>query len=98
MKLDECRKAIDAIDTKILDLLNRRAALSRKIGVIKTAAGLPVIDLHREDMVIRRIGRNSTGEVSLDTAVRIYGEILGESRRIQLSIAAEIAANGEPGK
>lgn len=95
MQLEECREKIDGIDEAILALLNRRASLSRHVGKLKASAGLPVIDLRREDVIIRRAVRDSEGEISPDAVVRIYGEILSESRRIQLAIAAEAAANGE---
>lgn len=88
MQLQECRKKIDAIDAEILRLLNRRAGLSKHIGQVKARAGLPVIDLHREDIILRRVVRNSAGEISPDAVERIYGEILAESRRIQIAIAA----------
>lgn len=95
MSLEECRDNIDAIDAEILDLLNRRANLSRQVGWIKAAAGLPIIDLRREDVVIRRVIQDNAGEISADAVARIYGEILSESRRIQITIAAEAAANAE---
>ena len=92
MQLEECREKIDAIDTEILRLLNLRAGLARGVGRIKASAGLPIIDLRREDVVLRRVARDSAGEISPDAVVRIYGEILAESRRIQLAIGAEAAA------
>ena len=95
MHLEECREKIDAIDAKILELLNRRATLSRRVGRIKASAGLPIIDLRREDIILRRVVRNSSGEMSPDSVERIYGEILAESRRIQLTIEAEAARNTE---
>jgi len=88
MHLKDCREKIDAIDAEILRLLNRRAGLSKQIGQIKSRAGLPVIDLHREDIILRRVVRNSAGEISPDAVARIYGEILAESRRIQIAIDA----------
>ena len=95
MHLEEYRKKIDAIDAEILRLLNQRAGLSRRVGGIKTRAGLPIIDLRREDIVLRRAVRDSAGEISADAVARIYGEILAESRRIQLAIEAEASANAE---
>jgi chorismate mutase/prephenate dehydratase len=85
---------MDAVDTEILALLNRRADLSRKIGMLKAGAGLPIVDADREDEVLRRIARENAGQISDETAIRIYGEILCESRRIQFAIAAEVAPNG----
>ena len=92
MQLEEYRRKIDKIDAEILDLLNRRARLSRNIGHIKASAGLAVIDLRREDVVIRRVLRDNAGQMSTDSIARIYGEILSESRRIQLTISAELNA------
>ena len=95
MQLEDCRTEIDAIDAEILGLLNRRAELSRRVGWIKASAGLPIIDLRREDVVIRRVLNESSGMISTDAIARIYGEILSESRRIQLAIAADAAVAGE---
>jgi monofunctional chorismate mutase len=89
MNLDEQRNKIDEIDTKIIGLLRQRASLSRKIGAIKSAAGLPIVDPDREDAVIRRLLAESKGELSRESIMRIYGEILAESQRIQLGIASD---------
>jgi len=98
MQLEEYRRKIDKIDAEILELLNQRASLSRNIGRIKASAGLAVIDLRREDVVIRRVVRDSAGQMSVDSIARIYGEILSESRRIQLTISAELNANAGAGQ
>jgi chorismate mutase len=94
MNLEQCRKVIDAVDTEILALLNRRADLSRKIGTLKAGAGLPIVDPDREDEVLRGISRENARQIRDEVAIRIYDEILCESRRIQFAIAAEIASNG----
>ena len=83
MKLEESRKKIDAIDTEILILLNRRAEVSKEIGVLKLGAGLPIVDNGREDDIIRRIARENDGTMQDKTVVEIYRAILSESRRIQ---------------
>jgi chorismate mutase len=98
MNLEQCRKVIDAVDTEILALLNRRAELSRKIGTLKSGAGLPIVDTDREDEVLRRIARENAGQIRDEVAIRIYDEILCESRRIQFAIVAEIASNREARK
>jgi chorismate mutase/prephenate dehydratase len=95
MKLDECRKVIDAIDTEILALLNRRANLSRRMGQIKLRAGLPILDEQREEMVLRRLMRDSEGDISDAALTNIYREILEESRRIQRGVTKEIISSGE---
>ena len=37
--LDELRRAIDAVDDELLDLLNRRAALTIEVGEVKRREG-----------------------------------------------------------
>jgi chorismate mutase/prephenate dehydratase len=85
MNIEECRKVIDAIDTEILVLLNRRASLSRRVGIIKMGAGLPIVDEVREDIVLRRIVRENPGDIGDRALASIYREILDESRRLQNS-------------
>src|SRR5687767_4123103 len=98
MKLDECRKRIDAIDIEILALLNRRAELSRRIGHIKTVAALPIVDPEREEIIVRRVIHENAGDISDRALTTIYREILTESRRIQSIVATELATSGEPKK
>ena len=93
--LDECRKTIDSIDTEILILLNRRAEISKKIGAIKLQAGLPLVDGERETEVIRKIIRENEGSLADDAAVRIYTEIIKESRQIQIDLAESVAHTGQ---
>ncbi|HVF30313.1 MAG TPA: chorismate mutase [Pyrinomonadaceae bacterium] len=89
MKLEEGRRIIDAIDTEIMTLLNRRAHISRRIGGIKARAGLPIADANREEDVMRKIIRENEGEIADQALVGIYREILQESRRIQDAVVLE---------
>ena len=91
MKLEETRKTIDAIDAEILSLLNRRAEVSRQIGVMKMSAGMPILDEGREEDILRRIARENDGAMQDKAVVGIYRTILEESRRIQESTCAEIS-------
>lgn len=95
MNLDECRKEIDEIDTQIVALLNRRGSIAKEIGMTKARAGLPIIDRQRESEILAKVTRQSEGEVDDAMVMRIYGEILFESRRIQKDAINEIARNGE---
>lgn len=94
MKLEEWRAEIDEIDGEISQLLERRARVARKIGVLKAHAGIPVADPAREDVVIRRIKANASGVMSQDGLGRIYQRILQESRLIQAEAASVVNRNG----
>jgi chorismate mutase/prephenate dehydratase len=86
MRLEESRKQIDEIDSQIVELLNRRASVSRRIGELKTRAGLPVVDPEREEIVLRKIVRDNAGQIDPGSLMRIYREVLEESRRIQTTV------------
>lgn len=96
--LDELRKTIDAVDAEILSLLNRRAAIAKKIGRVKLRAGLPMVDANREVEVLRKIVRENEGTLDDAAAARIYTAIIGESRRIQTELAEAIANSRQLGK
>ena len=89
MTLEDCRKVIDAIDTEIVALLNRRAHLSQRIGLMKAVTGLPIIDESREEMVLRRIVRENDGDIDDAVLTSIYRDVLAESRRIQGAVAGD---------
>ena len=84
MSLQESRKKIDSIDEQIVTLLNRRAAEVKQIGRIKTAAGIPLVDPHREAEIYRRIAAENFGQIDNEGLMRIFEQIVSESRRIQL--------------
>lgn len=89
MGLQESRKKIDSIDEQIVTLLNRRAAEVKRIGRLKAAVGLPMIDAERESEVYRRIAAENFGQIDNDGLLRIFEQIVSESRRIQLQDPVE---------
>jgi chorismate mutase len=74
---------IDEIDNQILHLLNRRAAIAVQIGDTKHAAGLPVVELSREEAVIQRMIEASEGPLSPEAVKHLYTTIMQEMRRLQ---------------
>ena len=89
MNLQESRKRIDSIDEQIMMLLNRRAAEVKQIGRIKTAAGIPLVDAQREAEIYRRITAENFGQIDNDGLMRIFEQIVAESRRIQVQNTSE---------
>ena len=90
MGLQESRKKIDSIDEQIVILLNRRAAEVKRIGQLKSAAGIPLIDAKRESEIYRRITSENFGQIDNDGLMRIFEQIVAESRRIQLNGTSEL--------
>ena len=96
MNLQESRKKIDAIDEQIVALLNRRAAEVKEIGRLKAAAGLPTVDSERESDIYRRVTAENFGQIDNEGLMRIFEQIVAESRRIQAIESVGITELGEP--
>jgi len=55
------RKQIDLLDAELLRLLNERARIVLELAAIKKSSGLPAYDGQREQEVLDRICRKTTG-------------------------------------
>ncbi len=88
MSIEDWRKMIDEIDSGIVKLINERAVLCRKIGAYKRSLGLPVIDLKREQEILRNALSQSQGFISDEGLERIFRVVIKESRKIQIEAQA----------
>ncbi len=92
-QLGKLRKEIDAIDSQLLVLLNRRARLAQEIGRIKERNGRPVYAPERAEQLMRRLVSESEGPLD-ELAIRaIYREIMSASLALEKDTV--IAAEGE---
>ena len=53
-RIGELRLSIDACDAEIIELVQRRLAISREIGALRTAAGGTRLSLAREQQVLAK--------------------------------------------
>lgn len=77
------RSAIDAVDLRIIELLQERATLAREIGQVKRELGLPILDPAREGKIHRKLAAGQKGPMDTEQLFRIYQVIMEESRRLQ---------------
>ena len=77
------RNAIDAVDRRIIALLQERATLAREIGQVKKELGLPILDPAREGKIRKKIAQGPQGPMDAQQLTRIYEMIMAESRRLQ---------------
>jgi len=80
--LDDWRREIDALDTKLLRLLNQRAAIACEIAAIKVASSLPAYDGNRERQVLARVAEQNTGPLDQQSVTDIFAGIIRETRRL----------------
>ena len=82
-RLAECRQQIDAVDLRLLVLLNERTRIVEEIGRIKQDLSLPIYEPKREDQVFRNVTSNNKGPLSAEALKRIFERIIDEMRNIQ---------------
>lgn len=76
MNRNAIRRKIDALDARMIRLLNERLALAAEIGKLKRRRGDPIYVAEREDHVMRKVCARNKGPLK-DTALRaIYREIM----------------------
>ena len=81
--LEKIRKEIDALDSELLRLLNRRMELSMQVGRIKLSKSLPLFHPEREALISHRLSKLNPGPLSEESLCSIYREIFAASRLIQ---------------
>ena len=85
--LQECREAIDTIDTKLLELLNERMRVVERVGEIKKESGGAIYRPEREKAIIERLtqlSKESGGALNRSAIEAIFLEIFAVSRNLEL--------------
>jgi chorismate mutase len=93
--LEEYRVLIDAVDLRLLELLNERTRIVEGIGRVKREAKLPIYEPRREDQVFANVTSHNGGPLTPDAVKRIFERIIDEMRTIQ-RIRMESGVDGDP--
>ena len=99
-EMEALRLRIDAVDRRMVRLLNERAGCAIQLGRVKKRRGLPIYQPSREEEVLGNVQRSNGGPLESEALRRLFERIIDESRRIE-RIATERdgapgAAGGEP--
>jgi chorismate mutase/prephenate dehydratase len=83
-ELRRLRRRIDALDRRIVTLLNERAELGREAGRAKDAAGRRGIrDAEREREVLLRVTMANTGPIPQADLLAIYRRLFAVTRALE---------------
>ena len=83
-ELRRLRHRIDALDRKIVNLLNERAELAREAGLAKAAAGRRAIrDAEREREVLLRVTMANTGPLAQRHLLALYRRLMAATRELE---------------
>ena len=84
-ELARLRAEIERIDRGIVGLIAERVSVARKVGPLKQALGMPILDPPREAVIVRRAGELARDAGLHDEDVRyVFWHLVGLSRRVQL--------------
>ena len=84
--IENPRAEIDAIDTEILNLLNRRADIALRVGAVKAGNDASLVDPLRESQVLERLTRENSGPFDSTSIENIFQRIIDESLALQQSM------------
>ncbi|MBN1912947.1 MAG: prephenate dehydratase [Candidatus Omnitrophica bacterium] len=83
MSLEALRRKINSVDKNIVDLLNKRADITSKIGSLKRKAGKSVYSPEREREVLRRAIAQNKGPLTSEAIEAVYREIMSCSLSLE---------------
>ena len=82
------RDEIDAIDSQLLELLNRRAVRALEIGHIKKRNNEPIFVPDREKAVLTRLVQMNPGPLPGKSVEELFQAIIEQMKRIEESGSA----------
>lgn len=84
--LSVSRKQIDEIDRQIVELFEKRMAVSEKVARYKQETGKPVFDKAREDEKLLNLSSMSHGAFNGRAVKELFSQIMSISRKYQYSL------------
>lgn len=82
-QLNELRDEINRIDDELLNLLQKRAEISKKVGSLKANTGAKIFVPQREHEIRDRLKTQNLGIYPEDAIEKIWTEIFSASRAVQ---------------
>jgi chorismate mutase len=85
-RINEIRERMDALDSRLVALLNERASCAKEIGQLKDTVGLEVYQPKREIEVLNRVRARNGGPLDANAITRLFERIIDEARRLERSV------------
>ena len=84
--LKQLRDKIDSLDRRLIQVLNKRAAVALEVAQQKKAKGVEVYSPEREDTLLKDIRSRYKGPLSEEALGAIYAEIISACRALQAMV------------
>lgn len=95
MDLIQLREKIDEIDSKIVELYERRMDISKQVAEYKIETGKKVFDKQRENEKLEKVKSLTHNSFNAHGVEELFEQIMSMSRKLQYQL---LAANGSMGK
>jgi chorismate mutase / prephenate dehydratase len=84
VELQDLRNRIDGLDDQLLDLLNERMELVKKVGELKRSSQSIIYRPEREKQILDRLSKHNNGLLTRQAIDAIFFEIFAVSRNLEL--------------
>ena len=81
--LEELRRGIDAVDSRLLELIHERVKLVLAVGAYKVQRGLAIYDPERERRMLERLSALAQAPLEPDMVRRIFERLIDEFRNLE---------------
>ncbi len=95
MDLSELRVQIDAIDSQIVDLYQKRMDISRQVAEYKIENGRKVYDRAREEEKIEKLRSQAINDFNRRGIEELFAQIMSMSRKLQYQLLTNSGALGK---
>jgi chorismate mutase len=89
------REKIDALDRRLVELLNQRAQAAQEIGKLKRNTSMPIYEPAREKIIFENVSKVNRGPLPDSQLHQIYERIIDVMRKIQKSEIVEESKTAE---
>ncbi len=83
MDIADWRKQIDALDRRLVELLNERARAAQEIGKLKRNTSMPIYEPQREKIIFENVRQANRGPLPDSELRHVYERIIDVMRNIQ---------------
>lgn len=81
-KIEDLRKKIDNLDSKLVQLIEERALIAKEIGDLKNQLGIGIVQLEREKEVLNNV-KKSAKAIPAESIESVWNELMSACKEIQ---------------
>ncbi len=82
-KITECRKKIDELDRRLVELISERAECAREIGRLKQNTQMPIYEPEREKTIFANVCAANRGPLPDRLLLQVYERLIDVMRQVQ---------------